>query len=554
MPVRRRHDRPVPRRQYDREVALSLEGAPGRRFAWEMVSMEGRETESEPLKEHALSLKEEYLSLVSRAWRPAALLDREGRVLRCNRLFAGLLGLREDEIPGTSFFSFAAREGYPHLENLYRELASLPGGSTVTLARLRNREGLVFNAALLLRNCEDHPQAPGMVLEILDLSGCAQARRLMEEVYRLLPRLGSDQQGNFLNIVASAHELFAADAAAYFRWEKGRLRVFAVVGGSRENLSVRDSSSTLAMRVLRRGADEPLYLEELGEEAAADPLARQVEARAFYGQPVMVSGRTAGVLCLYHRHPRDYTRDEKEGLGLLARLLALEEEHRQHEQSLRDLVDVVSHELRHPISIVMGYAQTLINYRERLDPGMVDDILLRILQGAKRLEYITSEILEVSRLEKGRLAVMKQEVDLERLLEDAVAEMKAKGVNKPIILHKSDLPPVMADPAKIMEVLVILMDNAAKYSPDGAPMEVTAGVGTDEVVVSVMDRGPGIPVEDRLRVFEKFYQVEEAMHHSLPGIGLGLFLARELVEAHGGRIWCTGREGGGSIFRFTLPL
>jgi signal transduction histidine kinase len=73
-------------------------------------------------------------------------------------------------------------------------------------------------------------------------------------------------------------------------------------------------------------------------------------------------------------------------------------------------------------------------------------------------------------------------------------------------------------------------------------------------VISVKDRGPGIPVEDRLLVFEKFYQVEEAMHHSLPGIGLGLYLAREIVQAHGGRIWCTERKGGGSVFRFALPL
>lgn len=507
------------------------------------------------MDEHALSLKRDYLSLAPLSWRPAALLDRQGKVIRCNHLFAGFLGLKEGELPGTDVFSLVAPEETAALEELYRELAQLPGSAAITLAQLRNQEGLVFNAALLLRNNEDHPQTPGIILEILDLSGSAQVRRVMDEVNRLLSRLGPDRMANMLNIVESARMLFEAQAAAYFHWEKGRLKAFYSMEGHRESLTVRDASSTLAIRVLRRGADEPLHMKYSGEESELrDSLALRVGARSFYGQPVMLSGKVVGTLCLYHRSPRDYSRDEKESLGLISRLLSLEEEHRRQEQSLRDLIDVVSHELRHPISIVMGYTQTLMSYKDKLSDEMVEDILRRILQGAKRLEHITSEILEVSRVEKGRLAVMKEEVDLERLLECAVEEMRAKGVTRPIILHRNDLPPVMADPTKVMEVLVILMDNAAKYSPEGSPVEVTAGVGTDEVVVSVMDRGPGIPVEDRLRVFEKFYQVEEAMHHSLPGIGLGLYLAKELVEAHGGRIWCTGRDGGGSIFRFTLPL
>ncbi|MEJ5187346.1 MAG: ATP-binding protein [Candidatus Geothermincolales bacterium] len=532
-----------------------MEVTPGPQFPWDTVSIDILEDAPSPQDEHVTSLKRDYLSLAPQSWRPAALLDRAGKVIRCNHLFAGFLGLREGEVPGADLFSFVASEDAPAFRDLFLELADLPGGSAVATARLRNREGLVFNAAMLLRNNEDHPQTPGLVLEILDLSGCAQAKRLMDEVHRLLSRLGPDRRVNLLNIVESARVLFEAEAAAYYHWEKGRLQATCSAEGYRESQVVKDAQSTLAFRVLRRGADEPLHVMDLAEDdGVRDPLAIRVEARSFYGQPVMLSGKVVGTLCLYHRHPRDYSRDEKQSLALIARLLSLEEEHRRQEQSLRDLIDVVSHELRHPISIVMGYTQTLINYRGKLSDEMVADILLRVLQGAKRLEHITSEILEVSRVEKGRLVVVKEEVDLEKLLEHAVDEMKAKGITKPIILHRNDLPPVMADPTKVMEVLVILLDNAAKYSPDGSPVEVTAGVGTDEVVVSVMDRGPGIPVEDRLRVFEKFYQVEEAMHHSLPGIGLGLYLAKELVEAHGGRIWCTGREGGGSIFRFTLPL
>lgn len=535
---------------------MIAENTSGNRFPWKLISMEMAPADPEFRKEHTLSLKRDYLSLAPHSWRPAALLDEGGRILRCNRLFSGLLGIAEGEAADIEIYSLVDEEDLTYFSDLFRELASEPGLSAVTLTRLLNRDGLVFNAAILLRNNVDHPRAPGIILEILDLSGSAQAKRLVEEFHKLLRRLGSDLQGNIMNIVGSNRELFSADASAYFRWERGQMRVFASLDGQSESFLLKDPYHTLAYRVLRRGAEEPLHIKDLTTEegAPADPLALRINARSFYGQPVMLMGKTVGVLCLYHRRPREFARDEKESLGLIARFVSLEEEHLHHEQSLRDLIDVVAHELRHPISIVMGYAQTLRNYRGKLSEDMVDEILLRIQQGAKRLEYIISEILEVSRVEKGRLAVVKEEVDILALLEKAAEEMKAKGVGKPIILHRNDLPPVMADPEKVLEVLIILLDNAAKYSPDGAPVEITAGVGTDEVVISVMDRGPGIPVEDRLRVFEKFYQVEEAMHHSLPGIGLGLYLAKELVEAHGGRIWCTSREGGGSVFRFTLPL
>ncbi|MEJ5187563.1 MAG: sensor histidine kinase, partial [Candidatus Geothermincolales bacterium] len=98
----------------------------------------------------------------------------------------------------------------------------------------------------------------------------------------------------------------------------------------------------------------------------------------------------------------------------------------------------------------------------------------------------------------------------------------------------------------------ILLENARKYSPAGSEVEVSVEAADEGAMVSVMDRGVGIAEEHRERVFERFYQVEEAQHHSKPGLGLGLFLAKRIVEEHGGRIWHEPRPGGGSIFRFVI--
>ncbi len=508
-------------------------------------------------KRHAEILKREYLSMTRASYRPAAVLDPEGTVVRCNDFFGRILGLEEGSVAGDNFFDFLSGEEKDALYPLFRELCGRAGYSLLFSFRLQCGTELAFNTSALFRNMTDHPEIGGIVMEILDISGCAKAKTTLDEINRLFCRLGPDPKKNFETIVSSVRELFDADSCCYFHREKERLHFYPSPGTPPGEYRDGDLGSFLALRILMRQAEEPLYITDLSScpEYPPDPVALSLGARTFYGQPVMHAGKAIGALCLYHKNPRIYTRDEKESLNLVARFISLEEAHRQKELSLRDLIDVVSHELRHPISIILGYANTLKSHRDRLDQETVDEILTRIENGAKRLEHTTMEILEVSKLEKGMLCVRKESADLLTLMERAVEEMKAKGVANPLYVHaREGLPPVPADPEKILKVLIILLDNAAKYSPDGSPIELSAEVGADEALVSVMDRGPGIPLDDRLLVFEKFYQVEEVMHHSLPGIGLGLYLAREIIQAHGGRIWCTERKGGGSIFRFALPL
>jgi len=118
----------------------------------------------------------------------------------------------------------------------------------------------------------------------------------------------------------------------------------------------------------------------------------------------------------------------------------------------------------------------------------------------------------------------------------------------------ADLPPVELDYLQIDQVLTNLIENAVRYTPAGSPIELSTRVDGDQMVISVADRGPGIPPADRERVFDKFYRVLETQTTRTTGSGLGLAVSRGLVEAHGGRIWEENRDGGGAIFRFTLPL
>jgi len=226
---------------------------------------------------------------------------------------------------------------------------------------------------------------------------------------------------------------------------------------------------------------------------------------------------------------------------------------KERAESLADFLTVASHELRHPISVVKGYTTMLGGYLERMNPEDMQGILSALDIAVDRLTHFVEELLQVSLVERGRFTFRMRQVQLEQLLNSAVADMKALGHGNEIAVSVSDdANSLTADPEKLIQLLVILLDNAVKFSPPASPIELEAGLKDDRVVVSVMDRGIGVPEKDEELIFDRFYQVEEIMHHSKVGLGLGLYLARQIVGGHDGEIHHRQRDGGGSVFKFCL--
>jgi PAS domain S-box-containing protein len=223
-------------------------------------------------------------------------------------------------------------------------------------------------------------------------------------------------------------------------------------------------------------------------------------------------------------------------------------------ERLKHFLTVASHELRHPVTVVKGYANTLSQFMDTMPREMVMEILGDIDSSVDRLTRYIEELMDVSRVEEGRYPVEKEEVDASELVGRAVEDLQALGSENPVGVSVSpDVGGVHVDPQKFTKLLVILMENAMQFSETGSPIDVTVERAGEGTLVSVLDRGPGIGEEHREKVFDRFYQVEDALHHSTPGIGLGLYIAREITAAHGGDIWCESREGGGTVFRFTVP-
>lgn len=230
-----------------------------------------------------------------------------------------------------------------------------------------------------------------------------------------------------------------------------------------------------------------------------------------------------------------------------------QEELGERAERLRHFLTVASHELRHPVSVVKGYATMLSGYIERMSPEELPPILEAINSSIERLNAYVDDLLDVSRIENGRFQIARQEVDPLSVVSSSIEEMKVRGASMEFVANVArGTGTLWADPQKLGKLLVILLENAMKFSPEGTAVEVEVGRSDRGVVFSVMDRGIGVPEELEEMVFGRFFQVEDVRHHSKPGLGLGLYIAKEIASAHGGNIWYEPREGGGSVFRFTV--
>jgi two-component system sensor histidine kinase KdpD len=219
------------------------------------------------------------------------------------------------------------------------------------------------------------------------------------------------------------------------------------------------------------------------------------------------------------------------------------------------LLSTVSHELRTPLASIKGYTTSLLREDITWDQKTQRDFLEIIDAEGDRLAELISNLLDMSRIDAGSLAMELEEVRLGTLLRDAIAAAKIQAPQHVFSLHiPARLPLVSADPRRIRQVLHNLLENAVKYSPPGSKVAVAVRHDPPFVRISVIDEGIGIPQEYQERVFERFFQVDSASTRRVGGSGLGLAISRSIVEAHGGRIWVQSEPGNGSTFIFTLPV
>jgi PAS domain S-box-containing protein len=229
-------------------------------------------------------------------------------------------------------------------------------------------------------------------------------------------------------------------------------------------------------------------------------------------------------------------------------------ETRQLEEIKADFIATASHELRTPLAAVYGAAQTLLRHDFALDETGRERFVSLIADESERLGRIVNEILLANQLDAGRLDLEVEPFDGRDLVERVVeaTRMHAPPSVNLTINSNGDLPPVAADLDKVRQVLVNLVENAIKYSPDGGKVEVGVDTRDDFVRFHVRDEGLGVAPEEQERIFEKFYRADPHMTRGVGGTGLGLYICKELIDRMGGRIWVEQNDDKGSTFFFEL--
>jgi len=231
------------------------------------------------------------------------------------------------------------------------------------------------------------------------------------------------------------------------------------------------------------------------------------------------------------------------------------------EQLKDEFLSIAAHELRTPLAVLRGFAQTLLVQTGRgRGPQLADwqtEALQDIDVAVSRLDALTGDLLDVARLQAGRFVLHLEQADLVALTRRVVKERQLT-TQRHLLSFQSVMEQivVVVDRGRIEQVLSNLLSNAIKYNPEGGSILVTLGQEdeTNTILLSVQDHGIGIPAREQARLFGRFVRAENALNEGIGGTGLGLYLCRELIEWHGGRIWFTSKEGAGSTFFLSLPL
>jgi GAF domain-containing protein len=380
-------------------------------------------------------------------------------------------------------------------------------------------------------------------------------------------------------IVARAVQLAGAHAGTIWEYdepaEEFRLRITHNVDDS-ELLPRRDAKLKKGEGAVGRLAvtHEPVQIPDIMEEGAYDSRLREVlvgaGTRALLAVPLLRENRVLGGLVMSRRTPGEFPPEVVEVLKTFATQSALaiqnarlfreiEEKGRQlaaASQHKSEFLANMSHELRTPLNAIIGFSEVLgermfgdINEKQ-------EEYVQDILASGRHLLSLINDILDLSKIEAGRMELEVEEFDLPQAIGNALTLVRERAGRRGIELNETideRLGTIRGDERKVKQVLLNLLSNALKFTPEGGRIDVRAAVADGTAEISVTDTGVGIAEKDQDAVFEEFRQVGAA-DKRMEGTGLGLPLARKFVELHGGRLWLKSQVGVGSTFTFTLPL
>jgi signal transduction histidine kinase len=370
-------------------------------------------------------------------------------------------------------------------------------------------------------------------------------------------------------ILDAAASLIGRGSASLYRWDEhaGLLRLAESVRAERD----------IAPPLLRAGEGvcgqafltlKPVIVNDYQGWEHAVRSSRAAGQRAALAVPLIRAGHGLGALAVRSTHAVARFDDDDarllslfadQAVAALTTVELLDQQRRAVEELERlnsaksNFVSIVSHEFRTPLTGIQGFSELIRD--ENLTREEMKEYAGDINKDAQRLNRMITEMLDLDRMESGRMTLNRERADVNAIVAEAAQRLASNAARHPILLNLDpELPLIEIDKDKINQVLLNLLSNAVKYSPEGGEIAVSTRVEGQMVHVFVRDSGMGIPADSLEKVFERFSRLESGATRYIQGTGLGLPISRQIIEMHGGRAWVESTLGEGSVFQFTLPL
>jgi signal transduction histidine kinase len=380
----------------------------------------------------------------------------------------------------------------------------------------------------------------------------------------------TDPHEVFDMILRSAVQLLGEGSASLYTWddEAGLLRLaenFDAGGRTADDAVLRPGEGVVGRVFVSR---EPLIIEDYQTWEGSTLVGQQTGLRACVAVPLVRSGRALGALGIRSYDPVvRYTEDDARMLALFAdqvaaALTTVEAFGRQRQaveqlerlnRAKSEFVSIVSHEFRTPLTGIQGFSEIMRD--EDLTQEEMREYAGDINKDAQRLNRMINEMLDLDRMESGRMTIHPERMDLNAVVDEVVDRVRPNAPNHTLTLDlQADLPQIHADRDRLTQVASNLLNNAVKYSPTGGRITLSTRVDGDQVRLDVRDEGLGIPPDALETIFERYSRVDSQATKDIQGTGLGLPIVRQIVQLHGGKVWAESELGRGSVFHVVLPL